>query len=56
MNNEYVCAGPANTFGEKNLVKSLQISTLDKVINCKGSFLQDPTKPLLTAQKRLETS
>jgi hypothetical protein len=28
----YVCAGPANILGQKNLVKSLLISTLDKVI------------------------
>jgi hypothetical protein len=32
------------------------ISTLDKVIYYKGTFLQGSTKPLFTAQNRLETS
>jgi hypothetical protein len=35
------------TFLAKNLVKSLLISTLDKVICYKGAFSQDSTKPLL---------
>jgi hypothetical protein len=35
---------------KKTLVKSLPISTLDKVIYYKGTFLQDSTKPLLTTQ------
>jgi hypothetical protein len=34
------------TFLEKNLIKSLLISTLDKVIYYKGTFLQGSTKPL----------
>jgi hypothetical protein len=38
------------TFLEKNLVKSLLITTLDKVIYYKGTFLQGSTKPLLTTQ------
>jgi hypothetical protein len=37
---------------EKNLVKSLLISTLDKVTYYVGTFLQGSTKPLLT---RVET-
>jgi hypothetical protein len=41
---------------KKNLVKSLLISTLDKVIYYKGTFLQGSTKPLFTTQNRLETS
>jgi hypothetical protein len=44
------------TFLAKNLVKSLLISTLDKVIYYKGAFLQDSTKPLFMTQNRLETS
>jgi hypothetical protein len=43
-------------FGQKNLVKSLLISTLDKVIYYIGTFLQGSTKPLFTAQNRVETS
>jgi hypothetical protein len=43
-------------FWQKNLVKSLLISTLDKVIYYKGTFLQGSTKPHFTIQKRLETS
>jgi hypothetical protein len=35
-------------FLAKNLVKSLLISTLDKVIYYKGTFLQDSTKPPFT--------
>jgi hypothetical protein len=44
------------TFWEKNLVKSLLISTLDKVIYYIGTFLQGSTKPLFTSQNRVETS
>jgi hypothetical protein len=44
------------TFLAKTFVKSLLISTLDKVIYHKGTFLQDSTKPLFTTQNRLETS
>jgi hypothetical protein len=44
-----------NILGEKNLVKSLLISTLDKVIYI-GTFLQGSTKPLFTSQNRVETS
>jgi hypothetical protein len=43
-------------FGQKTLVKSLLISTLDKVIYYIGTFLQGSTKPLLTSQNRVETS
>jgi hypothetical protein len=44
-----------NIFGKtflakKNLAKSLLISTLDKVIYYKGTFLQGSTKPLFTTQ------
>jgi hypothetical protein len=40
---------PANIFGEKILVTSLLISTLDKVTYYKGDFLlQGSTKPLFT--------
>jgi hypothetical protein len=42
--------------GRKNLVKSLLISTLDKVIYYIGTFLQGSTKPLFTSQNRVETS
>jgi hypothetical protein len=48
--------GPANIFGEKKLEKSLLVSTLDKEIYYKETFLQGSTKPLFTTQKRLETS
>jgi hypothetical protein len=37
--------------GEKNLAKSLLISTLEKVIYYIGTFLQGSTKPLFTLQK-----
>jgi hypothetical protein len=40
---------------KKNLVKSLLISTLDKVFYYKGAFLQGSAKPLFTTQNRLET-
>jgi hypothetical protein len=40
----------------KNLVKSLRISALDKVIYYKGTFVQGSTKPLFTTQNRLEAS
>jgi hypothetical protein len=43
-------------WAKKNLIKSLLISTLDKVISYKGTFLQGSTKPLFTTQNRLETS
>jgi hypothetical protein len=43
-------------FWQNKLVKSLLISTLDKVIYFKGTFLQHSTKPLFTTQNRLETS
>jgi hypothetical protein len=42
-------------FLAKNLVKSLLISTLDKVIYYKGAFLQGSTKPRFKTQDRLET-
>jgi hypothetical protein len=42
--------------GEKNLVKSLLISTLDKVIYYIGKFLQGSSKPLFTTQNRVEIS
>jgi hypothetical protein len=54
--NLYVWAALANILGEKNLVKSLLISTLDKVIYYIGTFLQGSTKPLFTTQNRVETS
>jgi hypothetical protein len=38
-------------FGEKSLVESPVISTLDKVIYNKGTLLQGSTKPLFTTQK-----
>jgi hypothetical protein len=44
------------TFLAKKLLESLLISTLDKAINNKGTFLQGSTKPLFTTQNRLETS
>jgi hypothetical protein len=43
-------------FGQKNFVKSLLISTLDKVIYYIGTFLQGSTKPLSNSQNREETS
>jgi hypothetical protein len=39
-------------FGQIKLVKSPLISTLDKVIYYKGTFLQASTKPLFTTQNR----
>jgi hypothetical protein len=42
--------------GKDHLVKNLLISTLDKVIYYKGTFLQGSTKPLFTTQNTLETS
>jgi hypothetical protein len=43
-------------FGQKNLVKSLLISALDKVIYYNGTFLRGSTKPIFTSQNRVETS
>jgi hypothetical protein len=40
----------------KKLVKSVLISTLDKVFYYVGTFLQGSTKPLFTSQNRVETS
>jgi hypothetical protein len=37
--------------GKEHLVKKWLISTLDKVIYYKGTFLQCSTKPLFTTQK-----
>jgi hypothetical protein len=46
---------PLQTFwSKKNLVKILQISTLDKVIYYIGAFLQGSTKPFFTSQNRVE--
>jgi hypothetical protein len=42
-------------WAKKILVKSLLISTLDKVIYYIGTFLQGSTKPLFTSQNRVET-
>jgi hypothetical protein len=39
---------------KKTLVKSMLISSLDKVIYYKGTFLQGSTTPLFTKQNRLE--
>jgi hypothetical protein len=50
------CPHVQQTFLTKNLIKSLLISTLDKVTYYKGTFLQGSTKPLFTTQNRLETS
>jgi hypothetical protein len=44
------------TFLAKKLVKSLPISTLDKVIYYTGAFLQGSTKPLFKTQNMLEIS
>jgi hypothetical protein len=41
---------------KKTLVKSLLISTLDKVIYYIGTFLQGSTKPPFTSQNRVKTS
>jgi hypothetical protein len=43
-------------WAKKTLVKSLLISTLDKVIYYIGTFLQGSAKPLFTTQNRVETS
>jgi hypothetical protein len=43
-------------WAKKNLVKSLLIFTLDKVIYNIGTFLQGSTKPRFTTQNRLEIS
>jgi hypothetical protein len=40
---------------KKKLVKSLLISTLDKVIYYIGTFLHGSTKPLFTSQNRVES-
>jgi hypothetical protein len=40
----YVCAGPAIFFGEKHLVKSMRISTFNRVIN----FKESPILALIT--------
>jgi hypothetical protein len=54
---EQVCLRwPSKHFWRKNLVKSVLISTLDKVIYYKGTFLQGSTKPHFTRQNKLETS
>jgi hypothetical protein len=42
--------------GKEHHVKNWLISTLDKVIYYKGTFLQGSTKPLITTQNSLETS
>jgi hypothetical protein len=45
------------TFWAKTVVKSLLISTQDKVIYYIGTFyVQGSTKPLFTSQNRVETS
>jgi hypothetical protein len=44
------------TYLAKNLAKSLLISTLDKVIYYKGTFLQGLTKPHFKTKNRVETS
>jgi hypothetical protein len=43
-------------FGKEHLVKNWLISTQDKVVYYKGTFLQGSTKSLFTSQNRLETS
>jgi hypothetical protein len=43
-------------WAKKNLVKSLLISTLDKIIYYIKTFLEGSTKPLFTTQNRVETS
>jgi hypothetical protein len=43
-------------WGKEHLVKNRLISTLDKVIYHKGTFLQGSTKLLFTTQNRLESS
>jgi hypothetical protein len=42
--------------GKEHLVKNQLISTLDKVIYFKGTIFLRSTKPLFTAQNRVETS
>jgi hypothetical protein len=41
-------------WAKKTLVKSLLISTLDKVIYNNGTFLLGSNKPLITTQNRVE--
>jgi hypothetical protein len=41
----YVGTGLANIFGERTPCKKWLISTLDKIIYYKGTFLQGSTKP-----------
>jgi hypothetical protein len=54
---EWVCLSwSSKHICQKNLVKSLLISNLYKVIYYKRTFLQDSTKPLFTTPNRLETS
>jgi hypothetical protein len=43
-------------WAKQNLVKSLLISSLDKVIYYNETFLQGSTKPFFTSQNRVETS
>jgi hypothetical protein len=43
-------------WAKKPFVKSLLISTLDKVIYYNATFLQGSAKPLFTSQNRVETS
>jgi hypothetical protein len=53
----YVSVLPLQRFwAKKILVKSLLISTLDKVIYNNGTFLLGSTKPLITTQNRVEIS
>jgi hypothetical protein len=42
--------------GKEHLVKNWLISTLDKAIYYKGTFLQGSTKLIFTTQNRLETN
>jgi hypothetical protein len=50
------CKGLANILRERTLWKNWLISTLDKAIYYKGTFLEGSTKPLFTTQNRLQTS
>jgi hypothetical protein len=43
-------------WAKETLVKSLLISTLDKVIYYIGTFLLGSTKPIFTTQNRVEIS
>jgi hypothetical protein len=43
-------------WAKKTLVKSLLITTLEKVIYNIATFLQGSTKPLFTSQTRVENS